>query len=223
VYQEELLIRRRIIEDNFNLPPIIVPTRSIITNNLKEVDDFFKQSLDSGFEGVIAKDLSSSYKAGSRGFNWIKYKKSYQNSLDTIDAVIMGGFYGQGKRTITGIGALLVGIYDGKENKYYTLAKVGTGLSDEVLKELSEKLKDISILEKQDNYVTKIVPDFYVLPKIIIEINFDDITKSLNHTTPLLGTDEKLSVRFPRFVKYRIDKDKTTTLEELSRLFNLQK
>lgn len=223
VYLEKLSLRRKIIEENFNFPPIIVSTKAIVTNDFKEIDNFFKESLNAGFEGVIAKDLSSSYKAGSRGFNWIKYKKSYQNSLDTIDAVIMGAFFGQGKRTVTGIGALLVGIYDSKTDKYYTLAKVGTGLSDEVLKDLSEKLKEISILEKQDNYICKISPDFYVLPRIIIEINYDDITKSLNHTTPLLNTNETLSVRFPRFVKYRRDKDKTTTLKELSRMYFLEK
>jgi DNA ligase 1 len=223
VFSKTLKERRKIINENFNFPPIIMPTKSITTNNLEVLKDFFKQSLKDGFEGIIAKDLSSRYTAGSRGFNWIKYKKSYdKESLDTIDAVILGAFYGQGKRTVTGIGALLIGLYDQDTDKYYTIAKVGSGLKDEVLMELSEKLKEITILKKLDNVVSNLEPDFYVIPKIVIEVNYDDITSSSVHTAPLNDSTKTLSLRFPRYVRSRIDKKETTTLEEFSKLYKLQ-
>jgi DNA ligase-1 len=217
--------RRKLIEENFNYPPVVTPTKCITTDNLGDLENFFNESINNGFEGIIAKDLHSGYSAGSRGFNWIKFKKSYNGSMDTIDAVVLGAFYGQGKRTITGIGALLVGIYDNATNKYYTLAKLGSGLKDEVLKELSETLKNLTIVEKPSDLVTNTEPDFYVIPKIIVEINFDDITISSVHTTPLLNSNETLALRFPRFVKYRVDKQEkeTTSLEEMSRFYNLQK
>jgi len=220
---KDLKERREAIVNLFNIPPIISPTEAIITKDIEKLDLFFKKSIDNGFEGIIAKDLSSKYTAGSRGFNWIKYKKSYQNTLDTIDAVIMGAFYGQGKRTVTGIGALLVGLYDKSSEKYYTLAKIGTGLTDEILKDLSKRLSDIKVVDRPKNFSSNLEPDFYVLPKIVVEINFDDITVSSVHTTPLLKTENCLALRFPRFVKYRVDKTESTTLEEISRLYYLQK
>ncbi|MDD4049640.1 MAG: ATP-dependent DNA ligase [Candidatus ainarchaeum sp.] len=217
--------RRELLEKYFNIPPVISPTKILITNNLLNLEDFFLEMKDSGFEGLIAKDLNSPYSAGSRGFNWIKYKKSYdKENLDTIDAVIIGGFFGQGKRTVTGLGAILVALYDEKKNLYYSLAKVGSGLKDEILVELSEKLKKITIPKKQDNVVSNIEPDFYVLPKIVVEVNYDDITVSSVHTVPLINRNETLALRFPRFVKYRTDRTEkdTTSLEEIARLFSLQ-
>mgnify|MGYP001079554435 CR=1 FL=1 len=226
IFNKPFIERRKIIEKYFNLPPIVEPTKIIYTNNLKEIKNFFKETIDLGFEGIIAKDVSSTYTAGSRGFSWIKYKKSYDSEkLDTIDAVILGAFYGQGKRTVTGIGALLVGLFDSETEKYYTLAKVGCGLKDEILNDLSEKLNSLKIINKPENLVSKTEPDFYVLPKIVIEINYDDITLSSQHTTPLLKTKETLALRFPRFIKYRFDKEgkDTTSLEEIKRIYDLQK
>lgn len=226
VYLKAFSERRKIIEDHFNYPPLITPTRVLVTSSLEALENFFSEMKEQGFEGLIAKDLTSPYTAGSRGFNWIKYKKSYdKDNLDTIDAVILGAFYGQGKRTVTGIGALLVGLYDEKKDCFYSLAKVGSGLKDDVLNDLSERLKDLTIFKKQENIIINIEPDFYVIPKIVVEVNFDDITVSSVHTTPLERSEDTLALRFPRFVKYRFDKSEkeTTSIKEVSKLFEMQK
>jgi len=217
--------RRKIVEDKFNIPPIIRPTELIITDNEKELESFFNSRIKENLEGIIAKDLSSKYIAGGRGFSWIKFKKSYQGTIDTIDAVVLGVFYGQGKRSDKGLGALLVGIYSEETQKYYTLAKVGTGLSDELLLELGKELSDIKVDRKPDEINTKIEPDYYVIPKIIIEVNYDEITESEMHTCCFSrdkGTG--LALRFPRLVKVRSDKEdqETTTEEEIRRMFELQ-
>ena len=217
--------RRKIVEDKFNIPPIIRPTKLIITDNEKELESFFNSRIKENLEGIIAKDLSSKYIAGGRGFSWIKFKKSYQGTIDTIDAVVLGVFYGQGKRSDKGLGALLVGIYSEETQKYYTLAKVGTGLSDELLLELGKELSDIKVDRKPDEINTKIEPDYYVIPKIIIEVNYDEITESEMHTCCFSrdkGTG--LALRFPRLVKVRSDKEdqETTTEEEIRRMFELQ-
>lgn len=226
IYDKPFKDRREILENNFNISEEISLTKIKYTKDIEELKLFFKESLEKGFEGIIAKSLDSKYTAGSRGFNWIKYKKSYdKDKLDNIDVVILGMFYGQGKRTQTGLGALLVGLYDENTNKYYTIAKIGSGLKDDILKELSVKLKPYIQEIKPNNLVSNLIPDVYLLPKIVIEVNYDDITISSQHTTPLENTDKKLALRFPRFIKYRFDRDdkNTTSIKEISRIYSLQK
>ena len=217
--------RRKIVEEKFNIPPIIKPTELIITDKEEELESFFNSRIAENLEGIIAKDLSSKYTAGGRGFSWIKFKKSYQGTIDTIDAVILGAFYGQGKRSDKGLGALLVGIYSQETGKYYTLAKVGTGLSDELLLELGKELSDIKVNRRPDEVVTNIDPDYYVIPKIIIEVNYDEITESEMHTC-CFNRDKRtgLALRFPRLVKVRSDKEdqETTTEVEIRRMYELQ-
>jgi DNA ligase-1 len=218
--------RRKIVEKYFNIPPIIKPTEIIITKNINDLKSFFNSRINLSLEGIIAKDLQATYKAGTRGFNWIKYKKSYNNITDTIDAVVIGGFYGQGKRSNKGIGALLMGIYDTYDNKYYTIAKLGSGLTDDILYTLKKKIKPLRLNKKQNNFVTNIDADFYISPKIVIEINYDDITSSSVHTVCYNKNKKQgLALRFPRFVRFREDKSETqtTSKEEIKRLFEIQK
>lgn len=218
------LERRKLVEKHFNYPPIIQPTELLITNDLKKLEEFFKSRLEMGLEGVVVKDIDSTYRAGSRGFNWIKYKKSYNSLTDTIDAVIVGGFYGQGKRSDKGIGALLMAIYDDSTDKYYTIAKLGSGLTDDILTELSTKLNSLK-LPTINNLVTNLKPDFYVNPKIVVEINYDEITNSSVHTVCYnRETKQGLALRFPRLVRFRTDKleTQTTSPDEIKRLYNLQ-
>jgi len=227
MYSLPFIERRKIVEKYFSNPPVVSPTEILITENITELEDFFNNALKEGFEGIIAKSLDAPYKAGSRGYSWIKFKKSYKGNetLDTIDAVIVGAFYGQGKRTDKGIGALLVALYDKEEDRYFTLAKIGTGLTDQTLIELSEKLEATKLETKPNNLVSNIEPDFYVNPEIVIEINYDEITKSPIHTCSFdPETNQGLALRFPRLVTIRVDKSSqdTTTQQELEKLFFMQ-
>jgi DNA ligase 1 len=219
--------RRKFVEKYFNHAPFVAPTKILITSKLEDLENFFNTAIKDGFEGIIAKDLEASYKAGSRGYSWIKFKKSYKGSesLDTIDAVIVGAFFGQGKRTDKGIGALLVALYDKEEDRYFTLAKIGTGLTDATLLDLAEKLESIKLETRPKNLVTNISPDFYVYPEIVVEINYDEITKSPIHTASFdPETKQGLALRFPRLVKVRTDKSShdTTSQRELEKLFRMQ-
>ncbi len=209
--------RRKILEKHFFASEKITPTKIIFTKDVNVLESFFNKVINEGLEGIIAKDPSSVYSAGSRGYSWIKFKKSYMNVHDTIDAVVVGAFYGQGKRTELGIGALLVALYDETTEKYFTVAKVGSGLTDNVIKELSQKLQTTKLKKKPNNLVTNLVPDFYVAPKIIVEINYDEITKSIVHTASI-NKDQGLALRFPRFVKIRYDKDLPDNLQTLKKL-----
>lgn len=111
----------------------------------KKLELLFDDAITRGLEGIVAKRLDGTYQPGARGWNWIKFKRSYSSKIeDTIDCLVLGYDYGKGKRAGFGIGAFLVGVYEESEDRYVTVAKIGTGLTDDEWRELftrAEKLK----------------------------------------------------------------------------------
>ena len=180
------------------------------------LEDLFDKRVKDGLEGIIAKKIDGVYKPGAREWNWIKYKRSYSAKIkDTIDCLVMGYDFGKGKRTVFGMGAFLVGLRDEKEDRFVTIAKIGTGLTDEEWKELRIKSLELRIKNKpKDYFVDKMMEcDVWIEPKIIVEIRADEITKSPVHTAGL-------ALRFPRLERFRDDKNpqEVTTLKELIKM-----
>jgi len=100
------------------------------------------EQIKKGLEGAVVKKWNSVYEPGRKGFHWVKFKEEEGKTgklTDTIDAVVMGYYHGEGKRAGLGIGAFLVGVYDEKEDRFLTIAKIGTGLKDEEWRELKVK------------------------------------------------------------------------------------
>ena len=209
-----------------------------ITEDEKKLELLFDDAISKGLEGIIAKKLSGVYKPGAREWNWIKFKRSYSSKIDdTIDCLVMGYDYGKGKRTGFGIGAFLVGVYDKKQDKFLTVAKIGTGLSDEEWKELKVKSQKLKIKSKPALYeVDKMMEcDVWVTPSIVVEIKADEITKSPVHTAGRKLKASKsgkafevdipgFALRFPRLERFREDKrpEDVTSLKELEQLFSKQ-
>ncbi len=194
-------------------------TERIITDDVKEVDQFFKKMLKSGYEGIFLKSRAedSFYQAGVRGWNWIKWKKEYvQEMVDTFDLAVVGAFYGKGKRS-GGYGALLCACYNDKEDVFETFCKLGTGLTDELIAELPEKLKTYKLDKKPARLVIKkeMHPDVWFEPGIIVEVFGAEITKSPHHTC-----GSGLALRFPRFIQFRENKkaEQANTSEEVEDL-----
>jgi DNA ligase 1 len=89
-----------------------------------------QQAISKGLEGLVVKKQESRYEAGARNFNWVKLKRHSAGALDdTIDCVLLGYLVGRGKRAALGAGALLVGVYDPRQDLFVTVTKIGTGLS----------------------------------------------------------------------------------------------
>jgi len=194
----------------------------IVVDHQEEVDkeerleEIFDQAVAKKLEGVIAKKIDGIYQPGARGWNWIKYKRSYSSKInDTIDCLVMGYDFGKGKRTDFGMGAFLVGVRDEKNDKFVTVAKIGTGLTDEEWRFLKIKSQISKLKDKPMNYsVDKAMNcDVWISPAIVVEIKADEITKSPTHTAGL-------ALRFPRLEKFRDDKkpEDVTTLEELQHM-----
>ncbi|EQD61450.1 DNA ligase I, ATP-dependent Dnl1, partial [mine drainage metagenome] len=146
-------------------PPIgvIGSSRLIFTDQASKVNEFFEEVIEEGFEGIIAKRLDGIYTAGSRNFNWIKLKKSYQGKIsDTLDLVIIGYFLGKGQRLKLGIGAILAAVWDRNTKSFPSIARIGSGLTEEKWIMLSEMLREIAVPERPRDVVSDIVPDFWV-------------------------------------------------------------
>ncbi len=212
-----------------------------ITDDPKVIAAELKRGLSSGLEGIVVKNLSRPYEAGSRGFHWIKLKaasaaleelrggakKGKTQLLDTIDCLLMGAYKGRGKRAGFGVGGFLLGVR-GEDNKYYTISRLGTGLSDEQFREAKKRIEKIKSREIPKDYVTdkESFPDIWVLPALVVEILADEITLSPRHTAGRKKTGGRgYSLRFPRLVRFRDDKnpEDATTINEIEKLYKQQK
>ncbi|OGK56580.1 hypothetical protein A3J15_01635 [Candidatus Roizmanbacteria bacterium RIFCSPLOWO2_02_FULL_38_10] len=205
----------------------------------KTINLSFEDAISKGLEGIMIKKIDGIYQPGARGWNWIKYKRSYASRIDdTIDCLVMGYDLGHGKRTDFGIGAFLVGILDEKKQQFMTVAKIGTGLTDEEWKTLKIAADKYKTDKQPNNYlVDKMMHvDVWISPKIVVEIKADELTRSPSHTAGRILKKSKsgsayevdvpgFALRFPRLARFRDDKrpEDVTTLKEIEKLFKLQK
>ncbi len=198
------------------------------STNPKELESFMEQAITDGCEGLVVKDPLSPYRAGARGYSWIKLKRDYQGELaDTLDLVVVGAFYGRGRRAGT-YGTLLVAVYDPDTDSFYTVTKVGAGFTDEDLKRFPQILEKYRMPHKHARVVSKMEADVWFEPKVVLEVQAQEITLSPVHTAAF-GTIKEgagLALRFPRFTgKIRDDKspEDATTVKELVEMYMNQK
>jgi DNA ligase-1 len=196
-------------------------SRQIIVIKPEQLDDFMQQAVADGCEGLMIKSIGSDsiYKAGARGWGWIKYKRDYKSEMqDTVDLVVVGAFAGRGRRG-GNYGALLLAAYDEKDDVFRTACKCGSGFKDEDLANLPEMLEKYKINHRHPRVDSKIVADTWFVPGLVLEVIGAEITLSPIHTCGLnsIRLGAGLAIRFPRFTgKYRTEKspeDATTTKE----------
>jgi DNA ligase-1 len=218
--------RRKILEKVIQKGKIIDPTQSIITNNPKEMNNFFDLCIEKGLEGIIAKDLNAKYIAGARKFAWIKLKRSYKGELnDTVDVVLIGYYEGKGQRQKFGLGTLLGAVYNKQKDSFESIAKIGTGLTEKKLGEYEKMLSKISQKTIPKRVVSGLIPDHWVYPKYVVEVLADEITKSPLHSAGKEKNKDGFALRFPRLIKDRPDKkpEESTSVEEIIEMFKKQK
>lgn len=210
-----------------------------IVKNAHDLELEFNDAVSKGLEGIVVKKLDGIYQPGARGWNWIKYKKSYSSKIDdTLDCLVMGYDLGLGKRVGFGIGAFLVGVYDPKDDKFKSVAKIGTGLSDEEWKSLKSRCEKAKTSKMPPLYdVDQMMDaDIWISPAIVVEIRADEITKSPVHTAGRVMRKTKtgkamevdqagFALRFPRLEKFREDRrpEDVTTLAEVAKMYKSQK
>jgi bifunctional non-homologous end joining protein LigD len=151
-----------------------------------EGERFYGEACRKGWEGLIAKRAHSPYRH-ERSRDWFKFKCVNEQEF------VIGGYTDPGGKRI-GLGALLVGYYDGRGRLRYA-GKVGTGYSDAVLRDLGGRLAAIE--QGEPPFATDQLPRtavHWVRPELVAQIGFTEVTG-----------DGKL--RHPRILGLRSDKD----------------
>lgn len=230
--------RRELLEKTVGLGnEVVVLSRQTIVSKPQELQRLFDLYISEGLEGVMCKKLDSVYQAGSRNFNWVKYKRATEGGLvDTLDTVVLGYYKGTGRRASFGIGAFLVGIYDEDHDTFPTIAKIGTGLSDDQWRKMRQLCDKIAVKKPDSRCLVDkhLACDVWVAPKLVVEIKADEITQSPVH---LAGKGVKLAaekgrgkaeetglaLRFPRLIKFREKQpEEATSLKEVLELYQMQ-
>jgi len=206
----------------------IVDSGYTYINSREELDDAFNSAVENSLEGLIAKDTGNGYMPGKRNFHWIKLKKSMLNSLvDSFDLVVLGYYYGKGRKTELGIGSILVGSRDPEAGVFESVTKIGTGITDSELVEIKKRLDQIGIGDKPEEYdVDKnMYPDVWVVPDVVVSVEADEVSESKIHMSGMQKYGAGMALRFPRLIEFDRDKspDIADTSELLYKSLNLKK
>ena len=229
ITQQPLLKRRAALQSAINLSESVKLSEMRVLSDEASVEKFFQEALKDGCEGLMAKSIApeSVYRAGSRGFLWIKYKKEYRSEMtDTVDLVVVGGFAGRGKRKGF-YGALLMATYNAAEDTFETVSKLGSGFDDAALASMVTLLEKYKLTDKHHLVKSNMQADFWFEPGMVLEVLGAEITISPIHTCAFgkVRKDAGLAIRFPRFTgKVRDDKGprEATTSEELENMYRSQ-
>ncbi len=222
-YSERRKILERLVDENSFAK--LVPM--LLVKNENEVEDFLENSINAGCEGLMLKTLDSPYRAGTRGSNWLKLKREYRNELgDSLDLVVIGAYFGRGRRT--GLyGTLLLASYNPEEDNLPSICKVGTGFTDESLDQLYQMLSNKVTIKKNSRVVSEMEADVWFDPELVLEIVASEITLSPIHKTGLnlIRKGSGFALRFPKFtgkIRYEKAVEDSSTGEEVLTLYNRQ-
>jgi DNA ligase-1 len=178
----------------------------LVTDDADEIADFEATALDDGHEGIMLKNPDAAYTPGDRGKDWLKRKPD----VETLDLVVTGAEWGEGRRA-TFLGTFLLSARDDDDNggAFETIGKVATGLTDEELADLTDRLEPH--VRSEDGQTVDIEP------AVVLEVGYEEI-----QTSPTYSSGYAL--RFPRFVSVREDKTPETadTIERVERLADQQ-
>ncbi|GAA6015945.1 hypothetical protein JCM10207_006815 [Rhodosporidiobolus poonsookiae] len=191
-------------------------------STVDEIQVFLDKSIKDGCEGLMVKMLEgegASYEPSRRSIHWLKLKKDYLQGVgDSFDLVVIGGDYGKGKRTNV-YGAFHLACYDAESGTYQMVCKIGTGFSEEALKQHYDTLKPLELQQKKGYYdigdiPTNKLPNVFFEPKVVWEVLAADLSLSpIYPAAKGLAGDRGISLRFPRFIRIRDDKDAEQSTE----------
>ena len=212
--KEPFIRRREILEKNVEQEEKkLLLAKQIITNDEKKANDFYKEALKQGFEGIMAKSLEGPYKPGRK----VGYGVKLKPVMEELDLVITKAEWGTGKRG-KWLTSYTVGFYD-DEGEIVEIGKVSSGLKEleseaeggnVTFNQMTETLKPLIIKEEGKEAIVK--------PEVIIEVHYEEIQKSPTYSSGY-------ALRFPRIIRVRDDKglDELATYEQIDKLFKKQR
>ncbi|OKL61183.1 DNA ligase 1 [Talaromyces atroroseus] len=238
--KKSLRERRQLLHESFQLVEgEFAFAQHSNTNELEEIQSLLEESVKASCEGLMVKMLDteeSGYEPSKRSRNWLKVKKDYLSGLgDSLDLVVLGAYFGRGKRTSV-YGAFLLAAYNASNQTFETICNIGTGFSEALLEELHKELSPLAIDRPKPFYehsnVPKDQPDVWFEPRLVWEVKAADLTLSPRYkaaAAEVVGTigsgDGKgISLRFPRYIKPRDDKkpEEATTTRAVAEMYRRQ-
>jgi len=219
--------RLALVDEVISGSSVLLPAPIIKTDSVEVLTKTLLDYISQGLEGVVVKRPDSKYQAGARNFNWVKLKRHTSGELsDTVDLVLLGYYFGKGKRAAFGVGALLAGVYDAENDRFGTITKLGTGLSDAEWRQIHERADKLQVDHRPARVDSILVPDVWLEPEVVVEVMADEITPSPRHTAGRLGDDPGFALRFPRVVSFRgADKrpEDANTVQDIIALYEQQR
>jgi DNA ligase-1 len=208
------------------------------SQNVDEIQLLLEESIKASCEGLMVKMLDgveSHYEPSRRSQNWLKVKKDYlAGAGDSLDLVVLGAYYGRGKRT-NWFGAFLLACYNPRTEKYESVCNIGTGFSEALLAELYETLSPLVIDRPKPFYDHPTgkneQPDVWFEPRFVWEVKTADLTLSPRYRAAAAemsgGGDsvhKGISLRFPRLIRVRDDKkpEDATTSKQVAEMYRKQ-
>lgn len=177
--------------------------------------------------GARRKALLATYEPDKRLDSWLKVKKDYNTSADTIDLIPVAGWHGQGRKA-KWWSPILLAVRNPETGSLEAVTKCISGFTDKFYQANKDKYDESSdnVIDRPSYIEYNGHPDVWFEPQEVWEMAFADITKSPTYLAALgLVDDERgLSMRFPRFLKMREDKsiEEASTSDFLAELWRKQ-
>ena len=177
--------------------------------------------------GARRKALLATYEPDKRLDSWLKVKKDYDTSSDTLDLIPIAGWHGQGRKA-KWWSPILLAVWNPDTGSLEAVTKCISGFTDKFYQANKDKYAEDSdnVISRPEYVEYNGHPDVWFEPQEVWEMAFADITLSPTYLAAIgLVSDERgLSMRFPRFMKVREDKsiDEASTSDFLAGLFRKQ-
>lgn len=204
IFDETLKERRtqlRQISETYKIPM----TLQFPVDDREHLQKLFDEALSHGNEGLMLKKEDSTYEYGQRRKSWLKVKKPG----GTFDTVMMYAHAGSGKRGGTYSDFTLgISVKDDEryEEEFIPIGKAYGGYTDEELRRMNKKIKNLT--------VEKYGPTLGLLPRLVIEIEFDDVQVNKR-------TKAGYTLRLPRFkaIRWDLGPSDVDTLKDVERYY----
>jgi DNA ligase-1 len=179
-------------------------TSKLVTDNAKEAEQFLKESMDAGHEGLMAKKLDSPYTPGIRGKRWLKIKPI----LEPLDLVIVAAEYGYGRRH-GWLSDYYLAARDTETGEFLPVGKTFKGLTDAEITEMTRRLKELIVKREHGRVV--------VVPRIVVEVAYNEIQRSPKYEC-------HMALRFARITRIRDDKtpEEADTIQKVREIYEKQ-
>lgn len=197
--------RRKLLEKIIkSIPGRLQLAEQIISDDVKELEKFYKKALDEKQEGLMLKVLTTPYVFGRHVGGWYKIKPTMEN----LDLVVIGATWGEGAR-VKWLTSYILACRDPDTGKFLECGMMSTGLTEEEYEKMTKILKPLILKEKGKT--------IFVKPKIVIEVGYQEIQKSPNY-------ESGYALRFPTFQRFREDKgpDEADDLDRVHSLYESQ-